>query len=122
MNLSARKGRHVDLRFHTRRHYLRGLDNLRGQQSILDQEHVRVETRPLMPRSNLSDDAGKVYLAQVRQGALGYDYVVELQELPRRKTHPIGERCRILRAENSANRNAVRSALRFVSHDPDLPL
>src|SRR2546426_676735 len=88
MNLSARKRRHVDLRFHTRRHYLRGLDNLRGQQSVLDQEHVRVETRPFMPRSNLSDDAGKAYLAQIRHGALGYDYVVKLQELPRRKTHP----------------------------------
>ena len=81
--------------------HLRRLRHLGGQHAVLDQEHVRVEPRALVARTDLADEAVDPHRLTARRGAFERDDVVELEEAVRRDGDPELERGRVLGAEHA---------------------
>ncbi len=84
----AGTGRHEHLGLEAGGGNLGGLGHLGRQDAVLDEKHVGVEARPLVPGHHLAD--GPVYAHELarRQNPLQGDDVVELEELPLADTHP----------------------------------
>ena len=100
----AGQGRHVHLGLDTRGHHLRGLDPLRGQDAVFDQEDVGVEARAFVTGAHLGDDPRQAHRpVAARNRAFAHDHVVELQVLIGRERDPEVERRRVVGAEHPAH-------------------
>ncbi len=117
-HLGTGSGRYEHLGIEAGRQHLRGLDRLRRQHAVGDEEHVGVEAGALLAGPHLGDDPGEPYqLVAPRNCALAHHDVVELEVLLGRDRDPERQGRGVFGAQDPAD--GVRAVVGLVGHVGD---